>query len=93
MPVPKRKTSKARRDKRASNNSKLTFSSSVASCQTCQSPIVPHAVCSDCGYYKGIKVMTTKTDRMHKRGEVMKTRQKETATAPEIKEAEVKEAK
>ncbi len=68
MPVPKRKRSKARRDKRFAN--KGIKPKAIAGCQTCQSPIVPHVVCKECGYYKGRKILKTKTDRMYSRGQV-----------------------
>ncbi|MBU1008179.1 50S ribosomal protein L32 [Candidatus Dependentiae bacterium] len=68
MPVPKRKTSKSRRDKRSANKGLKV--KSIAVCQSCQAPVVPHKVCSECGKYKGVKVLRTKTDRMHERGQV-----------------------
>ena len=67
MGVPKRKLSKARRDSRSAN--KGVKPKAVASCQTCQEPIAAHKVCSGCGYYKGVKVIRTKTDRMYARGQ------------------------
>lgn len=70
MPVPKRKTSKARRDQRQS--SKFIRPQSFAGCSNCESPILPHNVCKDCGFYKGKKVLVTKIERALKRGEVRK---------------------
>jgi large subunit ribosomal protein L32 len=67
VPVPKRKTSKRRRDQRSAN--KGLKPKAIAACQTCQSPIAAHQACKGCGYYKGIKVLTTKTDRMYTRGQ------------------------
>lgn len=61
MPTPKRKLSRARRDKRSAN--KGIKPKAVASCQTCQAPMAAHQVCSGCGYYKGVKVLRTKTER------------------------------
>lgn len=61
MPVPKRKRSKTRRDKRFAN--KGIKIKSFASCSNCQEPLVPHIACKNCGYYKGVKVMRTKKDR------------------------------
>jgi ribosomal protein L32 len=54
---------------------------SYASCQTCQSPLVPHSVCKECGYYKGIKIVRTKTDRMHERGQERRAQQAHMQTA------------
>lgn len=73
MPVPKRKMSRSRRDSRSANKG-LDVKISTA-CQTCQSPLSAHQVCKDCGYYKGIKILRTKTDRMHERGQVRRAQQ------------------
>jgi len=67
MPTPKRKTSKSRRDMRSAN--KGIKPKSVAACLTCQAPIAPHQICKECGYYKGVKVLRTKTDRMYARAQ------------------------
>ena len=87
MPVPKRKHSRSRRDMKSAN--KGIDVKSFASCQTCQSPLVPHSVCKDCGYYKGIKILRTKADRMHERGQIRHAQQayKQAASA-ETKGAE-----
>lgn len=66
MPVPKRKVSRARRDKRSAN--KGLKPKTIAACQTCQAPLMPHQVCKECGYYKGTKILRTKLDRMYSRG-------------------------
>lgn len=67
MPTPKRKVSKRRRDQRSAN--KGIKPKAITGCQTCQAPIVPHQACKECGYYKGVKVLRTKNDRMHARGQ------------------------
>lgn len=67
MPTPKRKVSKSRRDKRSAN--KGIKPKAVTQCQTCQAPNACHQVCKECGYYKGVKIMRTKTDRMYARGQ------------------------
>ena len=51
MAVPKRKTSKARRDQRRANW-KLEAPGFVA-CPKCHEPKMPHHVCPECGYYDG----------------------------------------
>ena len=65
MPVPKRKVSKSRRDKRSANkgikNIIITF------CPTCQASVFPHRVCKECGYYKGEKILRTKIERFYER--------------------------
>jgi len=81
MPVPKRKRSRARRDKRFANKGikKIT----LAICAQCKSATVPHMVCQTCGYYKGVKVMVTKVERSIKRDEQRKAKvQREKGGAP-----------
>ena len=77
MPVPKRKTSKARRDQRSS--SWFIRPQAIALCMECDAPNNPHQVCTECGFYKGRKVMITKRDRSVKR---MEARQKAQAKQP-----------
>lgn len=67
MPVPKRKTSKARRDKRSAN--KHIRPQAVTRCLQCEYPLSPHQACMQCGFYKGKKVLSTKLERALKRGE------------------------
>lgn len=56
MAVPKRRVSKARRDKRRSNVWKLDAPTLVR-CKNCGQLTVPHKVCGSCGYYKGKAVI------------------------------------
>ena len=56
MAVPKKKVSKARRDKRRSNNWKLALPG-MTKCAKCGSPVLNHRVCKACGYYKGVEVV------------------------------------
>jgi large subunit ribosomal protein L32 len=60
MPNPKRKHSKARRDKRRSANSKL-YVANFGVCSQCKKPCLPHRVCPHCGYYKGKPVVVIET--------------------------------
>lgn len=55
MAVPKRKTSKARRDKRKANW-KLTFPNLVK-CEICGKFVKSHTVCRECGCFKGNEVI------------------------------------
>jgi large subunit ribosomal protein L32 len=55
MGVPKRKTSKSRRDKRRTHQRLPMPSQSV--CPQCQEMQLPHHVCSACGFYKGKQVI------------------------------------
>ncbi len=61
MAVPKRKTSKARRDKRRSNVWKLT-SPAMVKCSHCGEYILAHRVCKACGYYNGKAILTKKEE-------------------------------
>ncbi|MBR6873589.1 MAG: 50S ribosomal protein L32 [Ruminococcus sp.] len=56
MAVPKRKVSKARRDKRRSAVWKLQ-APALSRCSHCGELIAPHKVCKNCGYYKGVEVI------------------------------------
>lgn len=84
MPVPKRKTSKARRDQRSST--KFIRPLTIAECGNCAKPLAPHTACFECGFYKGAKVLRTKGERALTRGETRRTQ--EAKTAPEKKEEE-----
>lgn len=56
MAVPKRKHSKARRDKRRSNVWKIS-APALMKCPQCGEFKLPHRVCKACGYYKGKEVI------------------------------------
>jgi large subunit ribosomal protein L32 len=72
MPVPKRKRSRVRRDKRFANK-KIT-PKIISVCKTCNAPVMPHIVCQECGHYKGIKVTKTKQDRSEKRSVMLQAK-------------------
>ena len=62
MAVPKRKTSKARRDKRRNSHWKLDLPG-IIKCENCGATRLPHRACKQCGFYKGraaIKVQEAK---------------------------------
>ncbi len=56
MPNPKKRHSKARRDKRRANwkieAPQLTL------CTQCRQPKMPHRVCPTCGFYNGKEIVT-----------------------------------
>jgi len=89
MPVPKRKRSRARRDKRFANKGLKV--KSFGSCPQCEKPILPHQACASCGYYKGSKVLATKEDRTVKRKEERKTETASAQSEQEPLEAQVSE--
>lgn len=55
MALPKRKHSKARRDK-SRTHWKLALPS-LTRCPQCAKPVRPHHVCAGCGYYRGRQVV------------------------------------
>ncbi|MBN1825649.1 MAG: 50S ribosomal protein L32 [Candidatus Eisenbacteria bacterium] len=55
MGLPKRRTSKARRDKRRSHHGLSVVNPST--CSHCGQPKPPHRVCPSCGYYNGRRVV------------------------------------
>ena len=58
MAVPKRKTSKARRDKRRSSVWKLD-APALTKCPNCGEYKLAHRACTSCGSYKGRVVINT----------------------------------
>ncbi|HXW86201.1 MAG TPA: 50S ribosomal protein L32 [Candidatus Bathyarchaeia archaeon] len=61
MPVPKRKRSRTRRDKRFAN--KGIIPQTFAHCPSCSKPCVPHVVCQFCGHYKGVQVVKVRVKK------------------------------
>ena len=80
MAVPKRKHSKARSRSRCTH--KVEHVKSITSCLNCSTPLNTHQVCHTCGFYKGVKVMTTKADRAVKRGQALQVKQARAQQAP-----------
>lgn len=56
MAVPKRKTSKQRKNKRRASSYRLN-KPTVSTCPNCNEPRLPHRVCRACGYYDGKQVI------------------------------------
>lgn len=57
MAVPKKKTSKSRRDMRRSHHA--LSAPTYRECQNCGGLMRPHRVCGSCGYYDGREVVQT----------------------------------
>lgn len=57
MAVPKRKTSKARKNKRRASSYRLN-KATVVECPQCHEPKEPHRICRNCGYYKNREVIS-----------------------------------
>ena len=60
MAVPKRRTSKAKRNKRRSHDALVAPGRSV--CPQCSGPKLPHRVCPSCGSYRGRTVVETEEE-------------------------------
>lgn len=61
MAVPKRKTTRARRDKRRANHDRVT-PPNVIPCPNCGDMMRPHRVCAACGHYKGREVVSVEAE-------------------------------
>ena len=61
MAVPKRKTSKARRDIRRSHHKVTPINRSL--CSHCGQPKRPHFICPSCGYYKDKEIVAVSGEK------------------------------
>jgi large subunit ribosomal protein L32 len=55
MACPQKKISKARKNKRRAHHARTEVS--LARCKRCGAACRPHAVCSNCGHYRGNPVI------------------------------------
>ncbi|PIE70484.1 MAG: 50S ribosomal protein L32 [Deltaproteobacteria bacterium] len=60
MPVPKRKTSKSRRDKRRTHYKAV--GPNVTTCPQCGEARLPHTACKECGTYRGRSIIKLDDD-------------------------------
>lgn len=60
MPNPKRRHSKARRDKRRAHDA--LAQPGLANCANCGEPKLSHRVCPSCGQYRGRQVIKGSSD-------------------------------
>ncbi len=60
MAVPKRKTSKSKRDMRRTH--KKTAGPNLTTCANCGEPKPPHHVCMSCGTYRGRTLIDTEEE-------------------------------
>ena len=59
-PLPKRKISKGRRDRRRAHDA--LKARNVVVCSNCGGSRLPHTVCPNCGFYKGREVISMETE-------------------------------
>ncbi len=59
-PLPKRKISKGRRDRRRAHDALKAINLVV--CSNCGGFRLPHTVCPNCGFYKGREVISVETE-------------------------------
>ena len=60
MGLPKRRTSKSRRDKRRTG--KRLSAPSLSTCPDGSEPVLPHHACPSCGSYKGRQVTSVEKE-------------------------------
>lgn len=65
MAEPKKRLTSTRSGNRRSHLAKKT--KSLASCSKCQSPVLAHNVCGQCGYYKGEDILELERHENEKR--------------------------
>ncbi len=66
MAVPKKKTSKSRRDMRRSQHDRVSVPA-VSKCPQCGAPTMPHHACLTCGTYRGRQVIEVESEASGKK--------------------------
>ena len=85
MAVPKQHRSKSRQGQRRMHIYLRTLNSTV--CPKCGKLVLPHALCQNCGYYKGKEVIDvmkklTKKEKKRKRKEIEEKEKREKSAKP-----------
>jgi large subunit ribosomal protein L32 len=62
VPVPKRRTTRAKRNMRRANHDKVAAPNLIP-CPNCQEMILPHRLCPECGHYAGREVVAEKKEK------------------------------
>ena len=80
MAVPKQKHTKSRRNKRRMHI--FAKVPTLTKCLKCGKPLLPHTVCLNCGYYRGVEIIDvlkklTKKERKKKEKEIKAKEEKE----------------
>jgi len=63
-PLPKRKLSKGRRDRRRAHDALQVVH--LIQCSNCGEMRLPHTVCPSCGHYQGREVITIEKEKKNK---------------------------
>ena len=69
MPVPKKNRSNRRTGSHRAAAWKLKNSMQKNKCPQCGVAVMPHHICTNCGFYKGKKVMVTRSEKLEARKE------------------------
>ncbi|MFH1181135.1 MAG: 50S ribosomal protein L32 [bacterium] len=72
MTVPRQRHTKSRRNNRRRNL--FLEEPSLVKCPKCAKPALPHTVCQNCGYYKGMEVIDV-LKNLTKKEQKMKTKE------------------
>lgn len=64
VPLPKRKLSKGRRDRRRAHDA--IQATNLVQCSNCGEMRLQHTVCPNCGYYQGREVIEIEKESSHK---------------------------
>lgn len=64
VPLPKRKLSKGRRDRRRSHDALQAIN--LVQCSQCGEMRLPHTVCPNCGHYKSREVINVEKEKKTK---------------------------
>jgi large subunit ribosomal protein L32 len=64
VPLPKRKLSKGRRDRRRAHDALMAMN--LVQCSQCGEMRLPHTVCPNCGHYQGREVISTEKEKKTK---------------------------
>ena len=62
MGVPKKRTSKMRRNRRRAANNKVRTPVQTIACKNCGATVIPHRVCPECGFYGGKQVVASRDE-------------------------------
>ncbi|MFA6694715.1 MAG: 50S ribosomal protein L32 [Bacillota bacterium] len=61
MAEPKKRLTRTRSGNRQSHDSISPIS--LISCPKCKAKIIPHRICKNCGYYKGLKIIKNRDEK------------------------------